>query len=262
MKVLTTLGIICLKDVYDIVYKVAKIAYTVREDDTYEYSFWPNYGVIDMLPPTLFQGIPGLDLSMRKECYVRANTVPVFISERTPGENRQDLWQLLEAQNMTYLNRLEWLIKTDSVYSGDLLYVKAYEPSDERQTYYIEDMKQLGIRAAQMNHSILKIICYGNDLATKTFRIDDTTRGVFYPLLMALFEQERAFIEERKAIGIQKALTNGRYKGRKPIAIDDTKLNEVLTAYQVGRISGADAMAKLNISKSTFYRRLKQWAGK
>ncbi len=262
MKTKTTLGVICLKDTYDIVYKVAKIAYTVREDNSYEYSFWPNYSVIDMLPTTLFQGIPGLDLSVRKECYVRANTVPVFISERTPGENRQDLWQLLEAQNMKYLNRLEWLIKTDTVYSGDLLYVKAYEPGDERQTYHIEDMKQLGIRAAQMNHNILKIICYGNDLSAKAFRIDDTTRGVYYPLLMALYMQERTFIEERKAKGIQKAVLNKQFKGRKPIAIDDTKLSEVIEAYQAGRLSSSEAIAKLNVSKSTFYRRLKQWAGR
>lgn len=33
----------------------------------------------------------------RQPRYVRKNTIPVFISERTPGENREDLWKLLEA---------------------------------------------------------------------------------------------------------------------------------------------------------------------
>lgn len=53
--------------------------------------------------------------------------------------------------NILY-HTLEWLIKTDTVYSGDLLYVKAYEPSDERQTYYVEDMKQLYQNSTNLMH--------------------------------------------------------------------------------------------------------------
>lgn len=56
---------------------------------------------------------------------MRENVVPVFISERTPGENREDLWELLEECGVQYLNRLEWLIRTETRYSGDGMYVQA-----------------------------------------------------------------------------------------------------------------------------------------
>jgi hypothetical protein len=41
------------------------------------------------------------------------NYVPVFITERTPGPSREDLWELLESVGLDYYDRLEWLIRTD-----------------------------------------------------------------------------------------------------------------------------------------------------
>lgn len=44
-------GIICIKDRYGIEYRVCHLAYTLNEDETFEYVFTPNYSVID--PPML-----------------------------------------------------------------------------------------------------------------------------------------------------------------------------------------------------------------
>lgn len=257
-----TTGVICLKDDLGFICRIAKITYTQWEDRTFEYRFWPNYSVIDMLPAELFQGIPGLDLTVRKKCYARKNLEPVFISERSPGENRQDLWQLLEPYQMEYLNRLEWLIRTDMNYSGDRLYVKAYEASDEKQTFAIEDIKKLGVRSAVVMKRLLEIICYGNDLIFGTFTINDATRGLYYPLLMALYSEEKSFILKRQDTGIKKAVDQGQYKGRKLIPIDDTKLHEVFSLYQAGRLPAEEAMKRLGVSRSTFFRRLKRWIGR
>lgn len=71
MKKIMTEGFICLKDNYNFVYKIAKIVYEEWIDGTYQYKFFPFYDVIDLLSPSLFQGIPGLDLSSRKEVYLR-----------------------------------------------------------------------------------------------------------------------------------------------------------------------------------------------
>ena len=98
---------------------IVEIEYTEREDESFFYKITPNYSVISLLSEKDFQGIPGLNLDLKKESYIRENIVPVFISERTPGENREDLWVLLESCNMRYLNRLEWLIRTKTRYSGD-----------------------------------------------------------------------------------------------------------------------------------------------
>lgn len=83
--------------------------------------------MIDLLPVSLFQGIPGLELDLREEVYERENIVPTFISERTPSKGREDVYALLEEYGMQSLNRLEWLIRTDKQYSGDRLYVGKYE---------------------------------------------------------------------------------------------------------------------------------------
>ncbi len=259
MRETTTKGVICLDDEFGFVYKIAFISYTLYEDDSYTYRFDPVYSVIDMLPPSLFQGIPGLDLDTRKKTYVRENLVPVFISERTPGENRQNLWQLLEEVGMDHLNRLEWLIRTDTVYSGDLLYVRRHEAGDEKQAHHVGDIRQFGRRAVQINRKLLEIICYGDDLFTPQFIINDETRGIYYPLLMALYMQEKSYAGARMAQGIRKAAQEGKYKGRRPIAIDDTRLDEIMTGYREGRITSLQAMNKLNVSRSTFFRRLRNW---
>lgn len=123
MKEIRTVGTICLKDNAGTEYRISKIEYVEREDGSFYYVFTPDYSVIDLLPANLFQGIPGLDLSLRKKIYIRENIVPVFISERTPGPNRDDLDALLKETDMEYLNRLEWLIRTQMHYGGDPLYV-------------------------------------------------------------------------------------------------------------------------------------------
>ena len=102
MRELTTTGLICVRDDYGIEYVVSKISYTVREDESYKYVFTPNYSVIDLLTYNEYQGIPGLKMELRKEEYVRENMVPVFISERSPNKNREDLWELLAEVGLDY----------------------------------------------------------------------------------------------------------------------------------------------------------------
>ena len=62
-----TKGIICIKDNYNIEYRVSVIEYEEFEDETYEYRFYPNYEIIGLLNDDIFQGIPGLNLDLRKE---------------------------------------------------------------------------------------------------------------------------------------------------------------------------------------------------
>ena len=80
MKKLVTQGDICLQDEYNFVYKVAEIVYTLWENENFVYEIKPNYSVIELLDAKDFQGIPGLDLDLKKERYIRENIVPVFIS--------------------------------------------------------------------------------------------------------------------------------------------------------------------------------------
>jgi len=257
MKEMTTSGTICIDDEYGFTYQIGEIRYIEREDESYRYEITPNYSVIGLLSEKLFQGIPGLDLSMKKETYVRENMHPVFITERTPSNNREDLWQLLEECNMEYLNRLEWLIRTNTRYAGDGMYVR----KKEKESLQIESISELGNRSSVICRKVLEIICAGGIISTCDCTIDDTNRKAYYELFMALYRTERKYLDERRRNGIQKSSSNGKYKGRTRIKIDKLELNEIFQAYEAEKITGQEAAEKLQISLSTFYRRYREYKG-
>lgn len=240
-------------------HRIALITYLEREDETYAYRFHPDYSVIDLLPPSLFQGIPGLDLSKRKSEYVRENMTPVFISERTPGEGREALWSLLESHGMTYLNRLEWLIRTETRYGGDPIFVDRYDPDDWKRTVSFEKMEGEEVRSAPLMKSLLQAICLGNIVHASQFQVEDANRKAYHTLLMALYRKEKKFIREQQTAGVRKSAEKGKYKGRKRIPLDATKLHEVFSALAQGRLTEADAIQKPKVSRSTFFRRRKEW---
>lgn len=257
MNKLITQGVICLKDDYNFVYKIADIDYVEYENGEFAYYFYPCYNVIDLLTPYLFQGIPGLDLSKRLKCYERHNITPVFISERTPSDNREDLWEYLDKYNMKSLNRLEWLIKTDTRYSGDRLYVKERRNIENDSVINIDSMFNLVKRVDSINEVLLDIICYGDYLECKEITINDNNRKDYYDLLMPIYIKEYSLRRNQIMQGIKVAKENGTYKGRKKIMLDPLLFRKTGQEYQNGNISLEEALRKLKISKSTFFRRLK-----
>ncbi|MCH5179824.1 MAG: hypothetical protein J1F32_01240 [Erysipelotrichales bacterium] len=256
---ISTNGIICLKDDYNFIYKTARIEYKEWEDGNFFYHFYPLYNVIDLLEdrPDLFQGIPGLDLHLRKECYIRENVVPVFISERTPGENREDLYDLLMKHNMCSLNRLEWLIREKPVYSGDRLYVDEYLEIDDKPVISIDSMFDLINSGKEIKRELLKIICHGDYLDTREISINDINRLDYYRLLMPMCIHDFRIKRGLQARGIERAKQENKYTGRAEISIDPLKFKEVMEDYINHIISAERAARELGVSRYTFLRRLK-----
>lgn len=89
-------------------------------------------------------------------------------------------------------------------------------------------------------------------------KIDTTTpTGKFMLTIFgAVAELEREYILQRQREGIEIAKQNGKYKGRKKIEISD--LNSVINKVKNNQMTATRAMKILNISKSTFYRRLNE----
>ena len=254
MKEIVTSGTICVDDAYDFTYYLAEIKYTERENESFCYEIIPNYNVMELLTPEYFQGIPGLDLSLRKKSYIRENMVPVFISERTPGENREDLLELLKECDMEYLNRLEWLVRTNTRYSGDCMYVCRPEKKD----ITISTISKLGNRSAIISRKVLESICAGGKIITDDYTIDDSNRKAYYKLFMSMYRTERKYLDERRRKGIRDSANNGKYKGRSKIKLDEMEMYEVFYEYELGSINGKAAANKLNISTSTFFRRYRE----
>lgn len=252
-------ALICLKDDLGIEYAVSEIEYKIWKDEEFEYRFRPNYSVIDLLDTSLFQGIPGIDLELRKKEYVRKNSTPTFISERAPASNRQELWKLLEDCNMQYLNQLEWLIRTDTKYIGDRLYVR--KPYSQRfsDTINLDNEISKVKRPYDVQKKLLDNICAGFRIEYNGLIIDDNNRKTCYDLLYRLFTLESERLRKRQSDGIDKAKSEGKYQGRKSISIDDTKLYEVWRKFENKKITLEEATDLLNISVSTFYRRIRKF---
>ena len=261
MRTITTSGVIRVRDELGFACHVARVDFTESEDGTFEYAFTPRYAVIDMLSATVFQGIPGLDLDMRKPRYIRQNMTPTFIEERTPSERRENLQELLDACGMTYLNRLEWLIRTNMRYSGDLLYIERWEPTDEKHVVDLDDALSRTARSAQAVHMLLEQICNGNDVATSAFTINDGNRAACYHLLETLLAKERTYLANRREEGIAEAERAGRHRGRKRTEVSLADLDAARHALHNGLTTADKAAASLGISRTTLYRRLKELEG-
>ncbi|MBO5240272.1 MAG: hypothetical protein J6B56_02480 [Clostridia bacterium] len=257
MRKLTTTGFICLEDDYKFIYKIAKIEYEEWEDGAFNYIFRPFYNVIDMLPDRLFQGIPGLDLSLKKAVYERKNIIPTFIAERTPSEHREDLWALMEESGMQALNRLEWLIKTNKRYSGDRFFVIPFEGKDAA-VYKERSMYDLVKRSDSLHKKLLEIICFGDYLYAEDIVIDDKSRLYYYRLLMPMYIRDFERKKRLRMRGIEKAKEQNVYKGRGQIKIDPLLFDRVATDYLHGKISANQASLILKISRATFFRRLRE----
>ena len=72
----------------------------------------------------------------------------------------------------------------------------------------------------------------------------------------AVAELEREYILQRQREGIAIAKQNGVYKGRKPI--EHPSFNEIVSLWKCGTITAAEAMKRLDMKPSTFYRKVKQ----
>ena len=84
---------------------VAQIDYQEFDEENFQYVISPYWDIVDGLPASVFQGIPGIDMELRLKDYYRVNYIPTFISERTPSESREDLWELLESVGLDYYDR-------------------------------------------------------------------------------------------------------------------------------------------------------------
>ena len=90
--------------------------------------------------------------------------------------------------------------------------------------------------------------------------IDTTTpQGRFMLTVFgALAELERENILERQREGIEITKTEGKYKGRKPVDVDEEQFKAVCKRWRAGEITATAAMNEVGLKPNTFYRRVKE----
>ena len=119
-------------------------------------------------------------------------------------------------------------------------------------------------RIARNTRDLLSIVSEltekGVEFVSLKENIDTTTpQGRFMLTVFgALAELERENILERQREGIEIAKSEGKYKGRKPVDIDETQFKTLCEKWRAGEITATAAMKELNLKPNTFYRRVKE----
>ncbi len=96
------------------------------------------------------------------------------------------------------------------------------------------------------------------EFVSKKEAIDTTTPTGKFMLTVfgAVAELEREYILQRQREGIAIAKKRGVYKGRKPI--ERPNFTQVVSMWNRGDITAVEAMKRLNMKPSTFYRKVKE----
>lgn len=231
-------------DEFGIQYRICRLDYTEWESGRFEYVFTPDYRVMDMLPMARVGGIPGLDLDLRLEKYVRKNMEPVFMTERSPSRNRVDVWELMKSEGLDHYDRLEWLIRTDLRYAGDDLYVIRYEEPGEFR--FEEGFRKDAFSSAK---SILSALGTGGSVSISGKKLDGASASEVGRTLRFLLESDRRVNPERPEIG---------KVGRKKKGLDEATLYWARDNIRNGLFTAEEISEQLGVSKSTLYRRMRE----
>lgn len=258
-------GVIKIKH-KDVTLNVCRIAYETFESGDYQYVFEPYYSVLDALPSSICEGIPGIDLEKRKKYYYRVNMVPSFISERTIDKDREDLKDELNKMCMSEYNPLEWLIKTDTEYSGDNLIVtkirlpqelKGINCMDLMYGDTLTDLSLLDSNLDEQAKQLFALVGSGVDIKSESLLINESNRTGILKLLIHMFKTYYSLKENSKK---KEELTGVQVVKNKRKKIDDFLMEEVIKELELNIIDEREAMSMLKVNtRSTLYRKIREY---
>ena len=187
---------------------------------------------------------------MKKIAYVRVSSIDQNIARQKEAIEEYvkiDKWFIDKTsgkdKNRPKLNQmLEYVRKNDTVYihSIDRLARNTMDLLN-----IAKDLTEQGIKLHSLKDS---------------FVFDNTPTGkLLLTVLGAVAEFERAIAKERQLEGIAIAKKNNVYKGRKKIKINKKLFEELYSDYKKGYITQVEFARRLNVSRSTLYRRIKKY---
>lgn len=125
-------------------------------------------------------------------------------------------------------------------------------------TVIVESISRFARNTRDLLDLVEKLSEKGVEFVSKKEAIDTTTPTGKFMLTVfgAVAELEREHILQRQQEGIAIAKAEGKYRGRKPI--ERSNFDAVEKLWRAGTISAAEAMRRLDMSRSTFYRKVRQ----
>lgn len=181
-----------------------------------------------------------------KVAYIRVSTEEQNTARQEEAMEAQDIEKVfIEKISGKNMERPQLKAMLDYVREGDTLVVESYSRlarNTKDLLSIVEELEKKGVAFISLKENI--------DTSTPQGKLMLT---IFAGL--AQFERECTLQRQREGIAIAKA--EGKYKGRKPVAIPDN-WNEVISLWQKGEITAKVAQKKLGMTPATFYRKIKE----
>lgn len=122
----------------------------------------------------------------------------------------------------------------------------------------VESISRFARNTRDLLDLVERLTAKGVEFVSKKEAIDTTTPSGKFMLTIfgAVAELEREYILQRQREGIAIAKAQGVYKGRKPI--ERPAFQQVVSLWKSGSITAVEAMRRLDMKPSTFYRKVKE----
>lgn len=121
----------------------------------------------------------------------------------------------------------------------------------------VESISRFSHITCDLLELVVQLTNKGVEFASKKEVIDTSTPTgkLMLTVFGAVAELEREYILQRQKEGIELAKAEGKYIGRKPI--NHPEFDRITSRCRSGELSAAEAMRKLGMKPSTFYRKVR-----
>lgn len=125
-------------------------------------------------------------------------------------------------------------------------------------TVVVESISRFARNTKDLLDLVEQLTAKGVEFVSKKEAIDTTTpTGKFMLTIFgAVAELEREYILQRQSEGIAIAKEQGAYKGRQPIVRPE--FEQIVKLWRSGKMTAVEAMKRLDMKPSTFYRKVKE----
>lgn len=155
-------------------------------------------------------------------------------------------------------DRQEYNVLKRVLRAGDTLIIKDTERLGRNKALVKSElawMKEHGIRV-----KILSLPTTLVELDEKNSWVMDMVSTILLEVYTSLDENDYNSRRSKQREGIEIAKLKGVYKGRKPMEIDHKMLTDVYRRWRIEKqLSGVEAQRLLNLTNSTFYRKVKEY---
>ena len=145
-------------------------------------------------------------------------------------------------------------LKNAILRAGDTLVIKSLDRLSRSKTDIKNELKyfkdnDIRLKVADLPTTMI-------DLADEQSWVIDMINNILIEVLSSIAEQEYHTIHKRQSEGIAAAKAKGKHLGR-PKLIKPDNWDSVISKYKENRITAKEAMTRLNLKRSSFYKLLK-----